>query len=459
MQHAAIDFHSSTPAPGVNASYINTLDLNLADVTSQQAVDALLAPGRRRAFFMNAHCCNVMQHDRQYAMAVRTADVLLPDGIGVALAAKMDGKALTANLNGTDLVPELLAKAANLGKSVYLFGGKPGTAELAAQRLVTSTPGLRIAGTRDGFDGASNADAVVDAINASGADIVLVALGVPMQELWLHRNAVRLNASLTLGVGALFDFLAGNVRRAPAVVRKARCEWIWRLGAEPKRMAQRYLAGNTTFMARTAKTALHRVTVAGVARRALDVVVSTSAMLLFAPVFAVTAAAIKLESKGPVFFRQTRIGKDGKPFEMIKFRSMVQNAEDLRHDLLATSDRDGICFKSKVDPRITRVGRFIRRASIDELPQVWNVLRGKMSIVGPRPSLPSEVAAYPARAYGRLAVKPGITGIWQVSGRADVSFDKMIDMDLAYARSRTVLLDLLIIAFTFRAVVSGRGAH
>jgi lipopolysaccharide/colanic/teichoic acid biosynthesis glycosyltransferase len=195
------------------------------------------------------------------------------------------------------------------------------------------------------------------------------------------------------------------------------------------------------------------------ARRALDVTIATSAMILLSPVFAIAAAAIKLESNGPVFFRQTRIGKNGVPFEMIKFRSMVQNAEDLRHDLLSKSDREGICFKSKSDPRITRVGRFIRRASIDELPQVWNVLRGAMSIVGPRPALPSEVASYPARAYGRLAVKPGITGIWQVSGRADIGFDKMIDMDLAYAKSRTVLLDLLIIAFTFRAVATGRGAH
>jgi lipopolysaccharide/colanic/teichoic acid biosynthesis glycosyltransferase len=168
---------------------------------------------------------------------------------------------------------------------------------------------------------------------------------------------------------------------------------------------------------------------------------------------------IKAESKGPVFFKQTRIGKNGKPFSMYKFRSMVTDAEKLRADLLATSDREGICFKSRNDPRITRVGRIMRRLSIDELPQVFNVLRGDMSIVGPRPALPCEVAAYPTRAYGRLAVKPGITGVWQVSGRAEIGFDQMIDMDLAYAASRTVLLDIILIAMTFRAVISGRGAH
>jgi lipopolysaccharide/colanic/teichoic acid biosynthesis glycosyltransferase len=144
---------------------------------------------------------------------------------------------------------------------------------------------------------------------------------------------------------------------------------------------------------------------------------------------------------------------------MIKFRSMVTDAEALRDNVLAHSDREGICFKSKTDPRITRVGRFIRRASIDELPQILNVLRGQMAIVGPRPALPSEVDAYPRRAFGRLAVKPGITGVWQVSGRADVGFDQMVELDLAYASSRGILLDLIIIVMTFRAIMTGHGAH
>jgi lipopolysaccharide/colanic/teichoic acid biosynthesis glycosyltransferase len=144
---------------------------------------------------------------------------------------------------------------------------------------------------------------------------------------------------------------------------------------------------------------------------------------------------------------------------MIKFRSMVTDAETLRDDVLAQSDREGICFKSKSDPRITRVGSFIRRASIDEFPQILNVLRGQMAIVGPRPALPCEVDAYPQRAFCRLAVRPGITGVWQVSGRADVGFDQMVEMDLAYAKSRNILLDLILIGMTFRAVFTGRGAH
>lgn len=459
MTYQNYEFARPEDARPFAEAFLPALNLTVVDADARTTIRELLAPGKRRAFFMNAHCCNVMRRDRQYASAVRCADMLLPDGVGVAVAAKMTGQSLTANLNGTDLIPALLAEAAKRGKSVYLFGGTPGTADAAARRLIAKIPHLRIVGTCDGFEGAQDEAKVIAEMNASGADIVLVALGVPTQEIWLHRNAPRLQAGLTMGVGAAFDFFAGNVSRAPNWVRAARAEWVWRLGLEPRRMAKRYLVGNVTFLAHAAHSAAKQVTATSVGRRALDLMVSTAALVALAPVFVATALAIKAESRGPVFFAQTRVGKDEKPFTMLKFRSMVTDAESLRADLLATSDREGLCFKSRTDPRITRVGRFIRRFSIDELPQILNVLSGKMAIVGPRPALPSEVAAYPARAYGRLAVKPGITGVWQVSGRADIGFDQMIDMDLAYAGSRTLLLDLILIVMTFRAVISGRGAH
>ncbi len=455
-----------TPAQELRETYLPSLRTTVVDATTSETVTTLLAPGRRRVNFMNAHCFNVMSQDRQYAAAVNSADYLLPDGIGVALAAKMTGLELTANLNGTDFIPALLQEAAKLGKSVYLFGGTPGTAQKAAKNLIRKIPHLRIAGTRDGFAQAQNDAEVIADINASGANILLVALGVPMQELWLHRNAPHIDAQLTMGVGAALDFFAGNVVRAPEWVRKAKCEWVWRLAQEPRRLAKRYLQGNFTFLARAAKEAASNVTAASAANRILDVTVAATALVVLSPILVLTALAIKLESlaregegKGSALFTQTRIGKNGRPFTIFKFRSMVTDAEALRSNLLAQSDREGICFKSKTDPRITRVGRFIRRTSIDELPQILNVLQGNMSIVGPRPALPSEVDAYPEHALGRLAVKPGITGVWQVMGRANVGFDEMIEMDLAYAKKRTVFLDLILIALTFRAVVGGRGAH
>lgn len=448
-----------TPVNTLRETYLPSLRTTLVDATASETITTLLAPGRRRVNFMNAHCFNVMARDWQYATAVDSADLLLPDGIGVSLAAKMTGQALAANLNGTDLIPALLQEAAKTGKSVYLFGGTRGTADNAANNLINEIPGLKIAGTRDGFADAQNDADVITDINASGASIVLVALGVPMQELWLQCNAPYIDAELTMGVGAALDFFAGNFARSPAWVRKAKCEWVWRLALEPRRLAKRYLEGNVRFLARTAKQAAGTLTAASVASRILDVTVSLCALALLSPIFALTALAIKAECKGPALFTQTRIGKNGHPFTMIKFRSMVTDAEALRDNVLVHSNRAGICFKSKTDPRITRVGRFIRRASIDELPQFLNVLLGQMAIVGPRPALPSEVDAYPRRAFGRLAVKPGITGVWQVSGRADVGFDQMVEMDLAYAISRGILLDLIIIVMTLRAVMTGHGAH
>lgn len=458
MMHATFNPDADLIRP-LRTAYLPAIKMTLVDDTSSNAINALLATGKRRVYFMNAHCCNVATDDRQYAGAVESADYLLPDGVGIHFAAKMTGQTLTENLNGTDLIPAMLKEASLRGKSVYLFGGKPGTAEAAAVNLTKKIPNLKIAGTRDGYDGAVNDEIVVDAINASGADIVLVALGVPRQELWLHRNAAYLNAGLTMGVGAAFDFFAGSVTRAPNWVRKARSEWVWRLAQEPRRLANRYLIGNGTFLAQAFANTVRQTSAVAVARRVLDVAVAGSAMIILSPLLAATAIAIKLDSKGPVIFKQTRVGQDGTPFDFYKFRSMTRDAEARRASVLANSDRDGICFKSRNDPRITRVGKFIRRFSIDELPQIYNVLRGEMAIVGPRPALPSEVAEYPMRAMGRLAIKPGITGVWQVSGRADIDFDRMIDMDLAYASSRTLLLDFILILLTFRAVVSGRGAH
>ncbi len=462
MKHSEFAFVDATPVTigkALNSTYLKSLDLALVDANLQEVSVKLLTAKRCIANFMNAHCCNVRAHDYSYRDAIARSDHLLPDGIGIDIAASLSGEQLEANLNGTDLLPVLLEKAARMGKSVFLFGGSPGTASQAGAKLVEMIPDLMIAGTRDGYAEASNDDAVLDHINASGADIVLVALGVPKQELWIDRNASRLKADLLMGVGAAFDFLAGNVSRAPKLVRKMRMEWVWRLAMEPRRLASRYLLGNFTFLTRASWTALKTVDTKSLSQRALDLAIALPALALLAPLMALVATAIRMESKGPVIFKQSRVGKNGTEFTMFKFRSMVQHAEELRAAVLASSDRDGVCFKSKDDPRITEFGRFIRRCSIDELPQLWNVVRGDMSLVGPRPALPSEVAAYPSRALKRLSVRPGITGLWQVSGRADVGFEEMIDMDLSYADNRSIFFDLILICRTFNAVHSGRGAY
>lgn len=445
------------PASTSRIAFRDMFGLSIMSATTTQAIDHLLStPWPQRVAFLNAHCANMAARDPIYRAALASADVILPDGIGVELAARMRGEGFVENLNGTDFTPRLLREAARRGLRVFLLGGRVGVAQEAAANLTAHINGLEIVGTRDGYGGMDFNDEVIAHINDSGADIVVVALGVPYQDCWLAENAHRLNARLTIGVGALLDFLAGRVRRAPRWVRRMRAEWVWRLAMEPRRMAKRYLVGNVTFLLRALRDGT------GATRslaRTFDICAALGALIALAPLLAATALAIRVESKGPALFRQTRIGKDGKPFAIHKFRSMHLRSEAQRDALLAQSDRDGICFKSRSDPRVTRVGRIIRRFSIDELPQLFDVLRGRMSIVGPRPALPEEVAAYPERARKRLAAKPGLTGIWQVSGRAEIGFDKMVDMDLAYVRSRTPLLDIILMILTFRAIFGGRGAY
>lgn len=175
--------------------------------------------------------------------------------------------------------------------------------------------------------------------------------------------------------------------------------------------------------------------------------------------FFVVAILIKLEDpKGPIFFKQVRVGKDGKEFYMYKFRSMVANAEELLDSLLHLNETTGAMFKIKEDPRITKVGKFIRRTSIDELPQLWNVLKGEMSLVGPRPPLPREVEQYTEYDKQRLLVTPGCTGLWQVSGRSNIGFEGMVELDLQYIRSRSIFFDLKIICRTVLVMFSSKDA-
>lgn len=196
------------------------------------------------------------------------------------------------------------------------------------------------------------------------------------------------------------------------------------------------------------------------AKRTVDIVGAGVGVIVLSPLLIATAIAIKLESPGPVFFTQERVGKRGKPFNMIKFRSMRTTAEADKAALQTQNEsEDGVLFKMKADPRVTRIGRIIRRFSIDELPQLFNILRGDMAIVGPRPAIHSEVAQYDHEARKRLQTKPGLTCIWQVSGRSDLSFGQQVDLDIQYLRQQSILTDVKLIARTIPAVVTGRGAY
>ncbi len=194
-------------------------------------------------------------------------------------------------------------------------------------------------------------------------------------------------------------------------------------------------------------------------KRAVDIIGSLFGLVLLSPLLLVMALWIKLDSQGPIFFKQTRIGRDGRKFTLWKFRTMIEDAEQRRAELEHLSEGPGLLFKLKEDPRVTRAGGRLRRHSLDELAQLWNVLRGDMSLVGPRPALPSEVEQYDDWIRNRLRVKPGITGLWQVSGRTETSFSDYVRHDLFYIQNWSFSLDLWILWRTLRAVVSAEGAH
>ena len=195
-------------------------------------------------------------------------------------------------------------------------------------------------------------------------------------------------------------------------------------------------------------------------KRIMDYLLASIALILLSPLMTMVAVLIKLDSKGPVFFKQQRVGHNGICFNMWKFRSMSVDAETRKEELLAENEMDnGVLFKMKKDPRITRVGRIIRKTSIDELPQLFNILLGEMSLVGPRPPLPNEVAEYRRSDYQRLDALPGITCKWQVSGRSDIPFEQQVEMDIDYIEHQSLWNDIVLLMKTIPAVIFARGAY
>jgi exopolysaccharide biosynthesis polyprenyl glycosylphosphotransferase len=196
-----------------------------------------------------------------------------------------------------------------------------------------------------------------------------------------------------------------------------------------------------------------------VAKRILDLSLALAGLLLLLPLVPVLVTLIKLDSRGPVLFAQKRVGRGGRLFTCYKFRSMVTNAESLKSQLASLNEATGPAFKIREDPRITAIGAFLRRSSLDEMPQLLNVLNGQMSIVGPRPQIPAEVELYEPWHRRRLAVKPGITCLWQISGRSHIGFDEWMRLDLEYIRRRSLRLDLFILVQTLPAVIARKGAY
>ena len=194
-------------------------------------------------------------------------------------------------------------------------------------------------------------------------------------------------------------------------------------------------------------------------KRFFDICLSAAALVVLSPLLLVIAILIYLEDKGPVIYSQTRVGKDGRAFKLYKFRSMCVDADEKLKDLQKLNERDGPVFKIRDDPRVTKIGKFIRKTCIDELPQLVNIIKGDMSIVGPRPPLPNEVEQYNSYQKQRLLVVPGLTCYWQIQKGEETTFDEWVELDLKYIKERSILLDFRLILLTFKVILSGKGAE
>lgn len=231
--------------------------LSITDTTLEQAASWVVQRAQHRlptnVSFLNADCVNIMHRDQNYRNALVSSDRIFADGIGVKIAAWWSGQSLRDNVNGTDLFPLLCQQAAKASVGVFLFGAKEGRAQASANRMQAAYPKLNIAGCHHGYIASSaEEDELIEKINSSGAQVLLVALGAPSQELWIARNRQRLKPAVLIGVGGLFDYYSGAIARAPRAVRQARMEWGWRLAMEPRRLAKRYIIGNAEFLARIA---------------------------------------------------------------------------------------------------------------------------------------------------------------------------------------------------------------
>jgi exopolysaccharide biosynthesis polyprenyl glycosylphosphotransferase len=332
---------------------------------------------------------------------------------------------------------------------IVLVGSRPTVVDVGEHLVRADWTGFRVVGACvDEADGALDADTM--SITVGGARVPVVGTTA---DVW---QAVERCAADCVAITT--ESAPGELRHLAGAVASAHVELL----VAP---AITDVAGPRTVVRSMAGLPLLHVeepTFAGpqrVVKNTWDRVGALIGLMLLAPVFLAVALAIKLDSRGPVFFKQTRVGRDGRRFAMVKFRTMVVGAERLLADLEHRNEADGLLFKLRTDPRVTRVGRALRRYSVDELPQLWNVLRGEMSMVGPRPPLPAEVELYEHHVNRRLLVKPGITGLWQVSGRSDLSWEEAVRLDLYYVDHWSPTMDVTIVLKTFSAIIRGSGAY
>ena len=443
--------------------------------------------------------------DSKYHHTLQQMNRVYPEGMALRSASRILGCKVQDNITGIALFSQLCERLANSSEGIFLLGGDDGIARATAKKMMQRYPGLIISGCQHGNFKTNQEEAVINKINTSGAAVLLVDFGTPRQEVWLTENRDRLHAPVLMCVGGLFDAHAGSVKCVPAWLGKVGLEWARRALRAPVSNWLRHSIENSRFLYRVWRQKNKNGTIArpmkitpseeaniiehfgtldqaaplrrritrvrqvywqglhvgaAAVKRMMDVIAAAILMILLAPLFLVVAVLIRSESPGPTFFTQMRVGERGSLLRLWKFRSMYMDAEERRAELDATNEMTGgVTFKIKNDPRITRIGYYIRKFSIDELPQLWNVFTGDMSLVGPRPAIESEVELYTIEERVRLLAKPGLTCIWQVSGRSEIPFSQQVVLDEDYLYRQSLATDIKLLFRTIPAVLRGKGAY
>jgi len=452
---------------------------------------ALLTPGNQTLVFADSLSLLRVQADSLAMEMLKHADLVIPRGRSLRTQLRGLGRAGRGDIDTSHLYDELFMEIEHRQLHLCLLASNASEAQRVERALLQHYPSLtysiHILEERYRFSTAEMAASMRE----RGVRVILSLLESPQQERVLSRLNRYLNDSLLIGLGSgladsLFGLRPGQPRQLQQLklwFRQRRHSILLRplhwlgllcnLLMGPFNNSEHGLPLNSSLNRSGWRTRQLRAAIflkamsfrgrrqLGVLfKRLLDLIGVGTGMLLLSPLLLFVALVIKLTSKGPVFYSQIRVGLNGRHFRIWKFRSMYTDADKRKAELEAQNEMaGGVLFKMKRDPRITPIGRIIRRLSIDELPQLFNVLTGEMSLVGPRPALPQEVEAYPVLARARLEVKPGLTGLWQISGRSDLPFDKQVLLDTAYVHTQSTTNDIKLIAKTIPAVISGKGAY
>jgi N-acetylglucosaminyldiphosphoundecaprenol N-acetyl-beta-D-mannosaminyltransferase len=430
----------------------------------------------------------------EFRAVLNGADLVTPGGMPIVWLLRWLGLRGQPRVYGPELMLEVCAVAARAHVPVGLYGGAPAALVRLQAVLEERYPGLNIVyAVSPPFRALTPAEEENTAleIQRSGCRILFVGLGCPKQERWMARHRGRLPAVM-LGVGAAFDFISGEKRQAYPWMQAAGLEWLFRWVQEPRRLFFRYGYHNPRFVFLAAGQLLRswrkadqelapaEVRISGVSeinleslknrlrqkrfqlllKRLFDLTGSALAIVVTAPLWLTIALLVKLTSRGPVLFRQARLGWRGRSFKMLKFRSMQVETDAALETARQGALAQGRLLKTADDSRVTRLGGFLRRTSLDELPQLFNVLKGEMSLVGPRPLIPFMLAAHPEFARARALMRPGISGLWQVSERENnTTAQAMMPYDVGYIGRFTLGLDARILLRTVFIVLSGHGAY